>query len=95
MGKEDLSTKKSKSKERIRKKIAEDMSSFAPSKKRIHIISYGDRWGILREGAKRLSKICSDKTTAVVYAKRIAQKETGSSVIIHKRDGSPERYIHA
>lgn len=78
----------------VRERIAEAMRTFKASKKRLHVISYGNRWGILREGAKRASKICIDKSSAVFFARRLAQKETGASIIIHKRDGSPEEYIN-
>jgi len=86
--------KKGRSEQLIQEKIAEAMQNFKTSRKRIHIISYGDRWGILREGARRLTRIFNDKTTAVSYAKKLAQKDTEASVIIHKRDGNPEESLY-
>ncbi len=90
----DAVPKNGKPRQLILESIAEAMRSFKASKKRLHVISYGNRWGILREGAKRASKICVDKPSAVYFARRLAQKERGASIIIHKRDGSPEEYIN-
>ena len=87
-------SRKRRSEQSIQEKIAEAMQNFKASRKRIHIISYGNRWGILREGARRLTRIFSDKTTAVSYAKKLAQRDTGSSVIIHKKNGNPEESLY-
>jgi len=78
-----------------REEIAETMKSVIASRKGIHVIAYGENWGVLREGAKRLSKIHSNKQTAVAYAKRLAQKDADAEVIIHKKDGSPQEYFQS
>jgi len=54
----------------------------------------GDRWGILREGRKRMYKIYSDKQAAVAHAKQLAQKSSKWEVVVHKEDASLDRYIH-
>lgn len=59
---------------------------------RIHVIAYGkEQWGILKEGAERLSKIYDDKSEAVSRAKELALKKSVSAVVLHRRNGMPEK----
>ena len=76
-----------------KEEIAEAMRSVVLSRKRIHVIAYGDGWGVLRESSKRLNKIHRDKRSAVAHAKRLAKKNIDALVIIHMEDGSLDRYF--
>jgi hypothetical protein len=59
---------------------------------RIHVMSSNDRWAIKRDGASRASRVFRKKATAVKNARKIASK-TLLDIIIHKRDGSVEKWI--
>lgn len=70
------------------------MSRNAASKKantRVHVISRTSGWAIKREGSNRATKIYDRKDTAVRGATEIA-KQSGSDVVIHKRDGSIQEW---
>jgi hypothetical protein len=92
---ENLESKNSTPKRWKKKEIAEAIRSVVLSRKRIHVIAYGGGWGVLRESSKRLNKIHNDKSSAVAHAKRLAKKDIDALVIIHKEDGSLDRYVHA
>lgn len=76
-----------------REEIAEAMKSVATARNRIHVIAYEGKWGVLRAGSKRMSKVKMDKRRAIAYARRLAKKKAGTSIVIHKEDGSPEKYL--
>ena len=93
MGKADPTTNKLSKEE-----IAQALSVVIASKRDrdiIHVISRGDGWGVLREGSRRPHKIHLEKQSAVAHARQLAQRSPNSEVIVHKKDGSPERYIEA
>ena len=58
-----------------------------------HIISRGNRWGLIREGRKRMYRIYDDKQAAVEHAKKLAQKNSKWQVVVHKKDASTEKLI--
>lgn len=58
---------------------------------RTHVISKNGRWAVKKEGASRATKVYDEKRSAVTGAVRSASK--GSDVVVHKRDGSVERWI--
>lgn len=58
--------------------------------KRIHIIFSTNGWMLKKEGAKRASKTFRTKDEAISGAKKI--KNYNGAIIIHKRDGSIQRW---
>lgn len=68
------------------------MSSKSPgnkSKSRVHVISRGKGWAVKSEGASKADKIYSNKPSAI----KKASKSSGKDVIVHKRDGSIQKWI--
>lgn len=51
------------------------------------------KWAILREGAKRASKIYRRKDDAVTRAKELAKNRTPSTLIVHGKNGD-EQFSH-
>lgn len=58
-----------------------------------HVISRGRRWGVLREGNRRMYKIYDEKQAAVDHAKRLARKSSKWEVVVHKKDASLDQLI--
>ena len=58
--------------------------------KRVHVIKRGEGWGILKEGASRVSRIYKSKRGAVEGARRF--KKIGYDLVIHNEDGSIQRW---
>lgn len=58
--------------------------------KRVHIISRKDGWAIKKQGASRASKIYQKKETAIKKAQKL--RKTGHDVIVHKKDGSIQKW---
>jgi hypothetical protein len=56
---------------------------------RIHVISRSGGWAVKKEGNTRASKIYSTKDAAVKGARKSSQ---GRDVIVHKKDGSIEKW---
>lgn len=61
--------------------------------KRVHIISRKDGWAVKKEGTSRASKIYQKKDRAVNDAQKL--KNSGHDVIIHKRDGTIQKWEKA
>lgn len=76
------------------KQIEKFKNSIVNSRNRIHVIAESGKWGVLREGAKRLSKIHKDRMKAIAYAKKMASKHYFITYI-HREDGSIEETISA
>lgn len=66
------------------------ISSKRNGNKRVHIISRKDGWAIKKEGKARASKIYDNKNSAVSSAKKLREK--GHDVIVHKKDGSIQKW---
>lgn len=47
----------------------------------------GQRWAVVREGAKRASVLVPSKTEAVERARMLAEKADHAQVIVHGTDG--------
>jgi len=58
--------------------------------KRVHIISRESGWAVKKEGASRASRVYEKKETAIENAKRL--QRTGHDVVVHKRDGSIQKW---
>jgi hypothetical protein len=58
-----------------------------------HVISRSGRWGVLREGNRKMYKIYDDKQAAVDHAKRLARKSAKWEVVVHKKDASLDQLI--
>jgi hypothetical protein len=66
--------------------------SQATKGSRVHVISRKDRWAVKKEGNSRASKIYGTKSAAEKGASEISK---GSDVVIHRRDGSVQKWIRA
>jgi hypothetical protein len=66
------------------------MRNYVPNRSHIHLIPERGRWVILREGARRASKIVASKAAAVSAAEALARRDRSGELIIHRRDGSLE-----
>lgn len=60
---------------------------------RVHIIKRGNGWAVKKEGGLRASKIYESKDAAKEYTRLYLEK--GYDVIVHKRDGSVEKWEKA
>lgn len=49
----------------------------------VHVISRGNKWAVLKNNAKRASKIFTHKEEAFFYARQISDK-----VIVHNKDAT-------
>lgn len=58
---------------------------------RTHIIKRKTNWAVIREGAKRASGLFPTKVEAIKKAKE--QITPDSSLIVHSKDGSIEKWI--
>ena len=66
--------------------------SQASNCRRVHVISRRDRWVVKKEGNSRASKIYDSKSAAEKGASEISN---GSDVVIHRRDGTVQKWIKA
>jgi hypothetical protein len=62
------------------------------SNKRIHVISRNGGWAVKKEGNAKASKIYSTKDAAVKGARKTSK---GHDVVVHKKDGSIEKWYRA
>ena len=60
--------------------------------KRVHVISRKDGWAVKKEGNSKASKIYSTKSVAEKIAIKISE---GRDVVIHRRDGSVQKWKRA
>ena len=67
-------------------------NSQATNGKRVHVISRKDGWAVKKEGNSKASKIYSTKSDAERSASEISK---GRDVVIHKRDGSIQKWKRA
>lgn len=63
------------------------------SKPRVHVISRERGWAVKKEGFSRASTIHSKKEVAVGNARKL--KGQGHDIIVHRKDGSIERWEKA
>jgi hypothetical protein len=95
----DVEAKKKETRKWDRESLTRTLMGVLEAKKGkdiYHVISYdGDRWGVFREGCKRVHKIHDNKRLAVAHAKQLARRSLKWSVVIHKEDATPEKYIHS
>lgn len=61
----------------------------ANQSKKIHVISRNGAWAVKSEGATRASRIYKTKDAAV---KGATKSSNGRDVVIHKRDGSIDKW---
>lgn len=57
---------------------------------RAHIVKRETGWAVKKEGASRAVKLYSTKDEAVKGAQKL--KKSGSDLVIHKKDGSIEKW---
>jgi len=60
--------------------------------KRVHVISRGKKWAVLKEDKSRASRLYDKKDDAVNHANRLRNDE-GYEVVIHREDGTVEKYV--
>lgn len=63
------------------------------AKPRVHIISREQGWAIKKEGLSRATSVYGKKDSAISGAKKLRRQ--GHDIVIHKRDGSIERWEKA
>lgn len=63
------------------------------TKPRVHIISREQGWAIKKEGLSRATSLYKKKDRAIIGAKKFRRQ--GLDIVIHKRDGSIERWEKA
>lgn len=63
------------------------MSKKTGNETNLHVVPHDNGWAVRREGADRVSRICSTQTDAATYARTVAQREQGE-VFIHRPDGT-------
>jgi len=69
------------------------MRSAGSTRDRYHVISHGDRWAVVREGAQRAYRVFDRKADAVARAKSLAAAARGRYVIVHRKDGGVEMIV--
>lgn len=70
------------------------MSTVSKEKKRKHVIKRRNAgWAVVTEGAARASKVYPTQPEAVVNA--LKYRDKGSDVVIHREDGSIDRWEKA
>jgi hypothetical protein len=65
-------------------------NSSSGSAKRAHVIKRESGWAVKKQGAERAIKIYSTKAEAVKGAEKL--KITGHDIIVHRQDGSIEKW---
>jgi hypothetical protein len=66
------------------------MSGTGEKKIRVHVIKRESEWAVKKEGAQKASKIYATKAEAVKNAQKLKRK--GHDIVIHRPDGSIERW---
>ncbi|QKS70106.1 DUF2188 domain-containing protein [Paenalkalicoccus suaedae] len=82
-------------KQELENKSTQDLTSHSKNsssnpelnEKGVHVVSHDSGWAVRSSDASRASGIFDKKNEAIERAKEIA-KNKGTSVVIHKRDGS-------
>jgi len=67
-----------------------DRKHVIKSGKRAHIISRDKGWAIKKEGLSRASQVHQSKEAALKSAQKL--KKSGLDIIVHRKDGSIERW---
>jgi uncharacterized protein YdaT len=73
--------------------MAKGSASVSPKNQRVHVISRKDGWAVKKEGNTKASKVFDRKEAAVEGAKKLSKGH--SDVIVHKKDGSIQRWERA
>lgn len=58
---------------------------------RTHILKRHAGWAVKKEGAQKAVKVFSTKEEAIEAAEKF--RKSGSDIVIHKKDGSIERWV--
>ncbi len=87
-----MQKKSSSGNKRSVKSVQAKMASSRPMTFRMHVLAKKSGWALKREGTKRASKVFSNKAEAVDSATRLLKNKTVRNVIIHKGDGSIDRW---
>lgn len=57
----------------------------------IHVISDRNRWAVLRERAKRATRVLADRDQAIDLARSLAREDNGE-VMVHRKDGTLQEW---
>jgi hypothetical protein len=60
------------------------------SSKRTHVVKRDSGWAVRKEGAKRATRVYKTKEQAIKGAEKSC--DSGSDLVIHKKDGSIQKY---
>ena len=61
--------------------------------RRLHIISRGNRWALIRERTDRALRVLDTKAAAIYHA--MPYLATGYDIVVHHRDGTVEERLPA
>ena len=81
----------SKSKKALRERI----KSVSTRKDKVHVLTHDKGWAVKKEGSSRATIISPTKSDAIHKARSIAKKGRGKDIIIHKKDGSIEKWVRS
>lgn len=74
------------------KNIGKKLQESRLSAERIHVVSNSTGWAVKREGATRAYRRFKSKDDAVVSANRLQRNNPSNRIIIHKRDGTVDKW---
>jgi phosphoglucomutase len=63
------------------------------NKSRVHIIKRETGWAVKREGAQKASRVFGTKNDAKINTE--SYREKGHDIIVHKKDGTIEKWLKA
>ncbi len=63
------------------------------NKTRVHIIKREEGWAVKKEGGQKASRVYESKKDAEEHSQ--SYREKGHDVIVHRRDGSVEKWEKA
>jgi uncharacterized protein YdaT len=77
------------------RKMALELVRIKEQSNRVHVISRENSWAVKVEGAKRASRIYPNKIDAIVRAKELRDSKKLYAVVVHKKDGTVEKWLKA
>jgi poly(hydroxyalkanoate) granule-associated protein len=89
---ENLSRKIDELDEQLRKAAQEPVgeAAVAAAPVVLHVQGHDDGWQVLREGSKEPESVHRTKPDAVAAARKLAQAEAPSRLVVHRRDGATQ-----
>lgn len=79
-----------------RASIFEALERSALDRSRLHIITRGPRWAMFRDGAKRATRVFSDRGEALVQAQQMARRDSSiTEIVVHNHLGQVDFRVPA